>query len=197
MLVGPRIKRKSRYKFGVFYLKHSREVFQSVSIFEDTNGLRKPLLRFSRTIEWESKKERVVCVLHNPAEGVNYHFGPTIRKLCDFFVSYESGRFGSYEVVNLYPYISSSRERARIRLTKESRLENLEFVKTALERASVIVVGWGKDVDLNLDNQRAILAELARYHNIKCFDYNKDLSPKHPAEPTFKISGLRDYSLPV
>jgi hypothetical protein len=189
--------------------KFKNEIFRSVSIFDKEF----PEFRYSRLIEWCEKSEskgRIVCVMHNPSRGKDYEIGHTVKKLINFFMTFKEGRFGSIEIVNIYPFIGNFRgkekKEARETAVKEIyenkliRDRNLEFIKEALKNANLIVGGWGSNVNLKekieIVNVLDIFNELKEYP-IKCFHKNEKkygyLPPAHPNSITIKWNELKEH----
>jgi hypothetical protein len=125
--------------------------------------------------EWEPSKGRVVFVMLNPSIADEEQDDPTLRKCVEFAKAWG---FGSLEVVNLFAY----------RATKPEELydvkdpvgpENDRYVLQAINRASKIIVAWGKDGSLRNRDQK-VLWLIPDDISLYCLGQTKDRDPRHP-----------------
>jgi hypothetical protein len=86
--------------------------------------------------------------------------------------------FGSMEVVNLFAYRATD-YRELFKANDPIGEENNHFLLLAVERCSIIVLGWGnRGTFLNRDRQ--VIQLLAGRRGVYCLGNMKDGQPRHP-----------------
>jgi hypothetical protein len=131
--------------------------------------------RYSLWRAWSAYNPRIVFILLNPSTADEQRNDPTIRRCIGFARAW---KFGSVEVVNLFAHRATD-ARELLKIDDPVGDENDLFLIQAVERCSIVVVGWGiRGTLLGRDSQ--VLSLLAGRKDKFCLGITKDGQPRHP-----------------
>jgi hypothetical protein len=131
--------------------------------------------RYSLWRAWSAYNPRIVFILLNPSTADEQRNDPTIRRCIGFARAW---KFGSVEVVNLFAHRATD-ARELLKIDDPVGDENDLFLIQAVERCSIVVVGWGiRGTLLGRDSQ--VLSLLAGRKDVFCLGITKDGQPRHP-----------------
>ena len=96
--------------------------------------------------------------------------------------------FGSVELVNLFGLINTNPNDMKKHKDPIGQ-DNDKYVKQSVERASIVLIGWGNDgKHLNRDKK---MLSLLRGYNLYCLGKTKEGQPRYPS----RISAGTKYML--
>lgn len=133
------------------------------------------LYRYQLWRIWDESKPNALFLLHNPSTADADTDDPTVRRCTGFAKSWD---YGGIYIVNLYPYRATNPKEL---LGKEfidvaSPLANLEYIRDAREKCSLLVVAYGNPIVMK--------ADYFDTENFKecwmCFGLTREGNPKHP-----------------
>jgi hypothetical protein len=131
--------------------------------------------RYSLWRAWSAHYPRIVFVLLNPSTADEQSNDPTIWRCMGFARAWN---FGSMEVVNLFAY-RATEYRELFKVSDPIGGENDHFLMQAVERCSIVVLGWGIRGML-LGRDRQVMSLLADRNDVYCLGKTKDGQPCHP-----------------
>jgi hypothetical protein len=124
---------------------------------------------------WGDTKRRVCWVLLNPSTADEEINDPTMAKCSRF--SRKWG-YGGMECVNVFAWRSSDPD-VLYQVPNPIGPENDRYILEAVQRAQLVVLGWGKHGALH--NRGKQVAELLKGKvMLYCLGVNGDNSPRHP-----------------
>jgi hypothetical protein len=140
------------------------------AVFDESGRYRYTLWR-----AWSNDYPRIVFVLLNPSTADEWRNDPTIWRCVGFARAW---RFGSVEVVNLFAYRATD-ARELLKVDDPVGEKNERFLIQAVERCSIVVVGWGNNGAL-LGRDRQVMRLLAGRRDVYCLGMTKSEHPRHP-----------------
>lgn len=131
--------------------------------------------RYSLWRAWSNDSPRIAFVLLNPSTADEQRNDPTIRRCMGFARAW---KFGSMDVVNLFAY-RATHYRELFKVNDPIGEENNRFLMQAVERCSIIVLGWGTRGTM-LGRDRQVISFLAGRKDVYCLGFTKNGLPRHP-----------------
>ena len=146
--------------------------------------------RYWLTRVWDDQLPRMMWILLNPSIADNSTDDPTVKKCMGFA---KGLGYGSIEIVNLYAYIATDPKELIDIINNNKKIEgfkeltgkkaaigpyNDQHIKTAAQRADVIILGWGNNASRSKPCKDVI--ERLSDNELKCIEINKSRQPKHP-----------------
>lgn len=142
--------------------------------------------------EWDETKPSALWIMLNPSTADHQKDDATIKACITFATKWGHG---SFEVVNLFAFRATDPSELK-KLEKDIAigLDNMIYIREALERADLIVAAWGSNGKTHKRNQDDELISLFKNYKLKCLDILTDGDPRHPL--FFKTDNiLRDFEL--
>lgn len=146
--------------------------------------------RYWLTRVWDEKLPRMMWVLLNPSIADDNADDPTVKKCMGFA---KGLGYGSIEIVNLFAYIATDPQELMDIINSNKKVDyceepvgkkaaigpdNDQYIKTAAERADLIIVGWGNNAS-RFKRCKDVM-QLLSDKELKCIEVNKSGQPKHP-----------------
>lgn len=146
--------------------------------------------RYWLTRVWDDQLPRMMWILLNPSIADNRTDDPTVKKCMGFA---KGLGYGSIEIVNLFAYIATEPKELLDIINNNKKIEgckeltgkkaaigpyNDQHIKTAAQRAEVIILGWGNNASPFKRCKDVI--ELLPDKELKCIEINRSGQPKHP-----------------
>ncbi len=136
--------------------------------------------RYSLWRTWDVTEPRLLWILLNPSYADGENDDQTLRRCRRFS---QQRNCGGLEIVNLFAYRTPDPE-TLLHTCNPVGDENDEYVKKAIERATVIVVAWGAWGAKGMYRQRAqaVLTRLSQYpeKQLLCLGITLEGCPRHP-----------------
>jgi hypothetical protein len=140
------------------------------AVFDKSRRYRYSLSRF-----WNRELDKAVFIMLNPSKADADINDPTIRRCISFA---QKMGCGSLEVVNLFAFRTAYPEELRACRRPVGKL-NDQYICSAAESASLIVVAWGNWGYLHRRNEE-VLKLLSGSVPVHCFGTTLKGHPRHP-----------------
>ncbi|MEH2205049.1 MAG: DUF1643 domain-containing protein [Nostoc sp.] len=127
---------------------------------------------------WDANLPQVTFVMLNPSKADDNQDDPTLNKCIKFAHHWD---YGSLEVVNLFAYITPKPRELR-QVDDPVGSENNSYIKSATERANLIILAWGssKYPKKNCDRDKEVLSLISDKKTLHCLKLTKKGYPNHP-----------------
>lgn len=149
--------------------------------------------RYWLTREWNKDLPRVMFVLLNPTSLDYETDDQTVRKCIGFAKGWG---YGSIEIFHLFSYITKDPEVLKNIIDEKGEeaaigAENDEWIKVAVEKADLIVLGWGNNASYFKSRREKVL-KLLKGKKVKCLGTTAKKQPCHPIAQSYGTSCI-DY----
>ncbi|MCC5647221.1 DUF1643 domain-containing protein [Nostoc sp. CHAB 5824] len=128
--------------------------------------------------KWDDNLPQVTFVMLNPSTADADKDDRTLTR-CINFANFWG--YGSLEVVNLFAYITPKPRELR-QVDDPVGSENNSYIKSATERADLIILAWGasKYPKKNCDRDKEVLSLISGKKTLHCLKLTKKGYPNHP-----------------
>ncbi|WP_232699986.1 DUF1643 domain-containing protein [Brevibacillus daliensis] len=144
------------------------------------------LHRYNLYREWDGNKPKATIIMYNPAR-LNPHafrLGSTLSKVFEHI----EDKFGSIEVVNLYPMVSPKKD--DIKHDRYFDEYNFTFIHDAVVKADEVILFWGND-SVTTKNEDFLNLLRDNNHKLKCFRLTKSKQPDYILSPNKVLHTLK------
>lgn len=158
----------------------TKDVIKCECVYSDDNKHR---LYFKKV--WDKTKPCAAIITIHPASADNILLDQTTHLATNGIARLE--KYGGIIVVNLFSLLTSKLETRWARDIDINDPDNDNYIKKAVDEASIVIFAWGRTTNSRIQNRASQLAELLKEHKDKIFvicDGDKRLI--HPLSPSIR-----------
>lgn len=136
--------------------------------------------RYSIKRIWDLSKKKVVFICFNPSTADEYDDDQTFGRCIDFAKRWDSGSYGSVEVVNLFAYRTKDPSILKKSLDPIGE-ENDMYISAAVKNADLVIAAWGEHGFFKRRDREVLSRVKKELKPIYCLGVLKCKQPKHPS----------------